>query len=231
MASVDPALARLVERQLASWEIGSSQRLSVPSESRPETQDFICISRQVGVDIGDIGQELGRRLGWPVFHRDLLDRMAGDDQTRRRLYATMDGRDLGWAESILRPLLLGMERRDDYFHRLVDLVLAMVRQAPAIFVGRGIDLMLPRERGLRVRLTAGEAYRRGQLARETGLSAEGAAAELARVEREREQFIRHHFRCGQEDPARFDLALNVERWEPIAAADLILAARERLRRP
>jgi len=227
MASFDPAVSRLVERQLSSWEMARTQGLALPKTARPAMHDFLCLSRMVGVEAEPIAAELGRRLGWPVFDRQLLDGMAGDDRTRRRLYATMDERDLGWAETILRPLLHGMGRRDDYFHRLVDLVLALVRQAPAVFVGRGIDLVLPRELGFRVRLTAGVEHRRRTLARLLGVAESAAGDELVRVEREREQYLQRHFHHAAGDPSRFDLALNVERWTPQAAVELIVGAHER----
>jgi hypothetical protein len=183
----------------------------------------------VGIDAAPLAGELARRLDWPVLDRELLERMAGHDTTRRRLYSTMDGRDLGWAESVLRPLLHGLETRDDYFHRLVDTVLALARQAPAIFVGRGEDLVLPRADGFRVRLVATRAHRLASFARRTGRSAAEAGEELARVERERREYVQHHFRVEPDDPVRFDLALNVERWETPAAAALVIDAYERRR--
>ncbi len=227
MSTFDPILADLVERQLRNWELARAQRLAVPEEARPEVEDFVCISRMVGVDAGPVAAALGERLGWPVFDKELLEVMAGDDRSRRIIYAEMDERDLTWWEAVIRPLIEGQFRRDDYFHRLCDTVLALARQAPAVFVGRGADRILPAGRGLRVRLTASLEARLAAVAVRLGGDRERARAEIARIEEERRHFFLHRFDIAPDDPARHDLSLNLDRWTPGEAVALILAARAR----
>ena len=72
-------------------------------------------------------------------------------------------------------------------------VLALARQGPAIFLGRAADLILPHDRGLRVRLLAPEETRVSEHARQGGCDEDAARTSIGTVEQERTDFIRHHF--------------------------------------
>jgi cytidylate kinase len=150
--------------------------------------------------------------------------MAGDDQVRARLYEKMDERDTSWLESVLRWLLQGEFRKEDYFHRLSETVLALARQGPAIFLGRGMDFILPQDRGLRVRLLAPEETCIREYARQNQCDEKSAQARIERIERERAEFIRQCFGKTKADPLRFDLILNLGRVSQDDAVELIVKA-------
>ena len=44
-ASHNPAIARLIEKQMRNWELARAQRLSELPEEKPEVGDFLCLSR------------------------------------------------------------------------------------------------------------------------------------------------------------------------------------------
>lgn len=219
-----PGLARLVEKQMRRWEVGRQQRHNLPAPDRPEVQPFVTISRPAGSGAEAIAADLADRLGWPCFDRELLAAMAGDDQMRSRLYESMDERDLGWLEQLVRALAVGRYERTDYFPRLTETILSLARQSPGVFVGRGADLILPGDRGLRVRLAASPEYCVRQYAEASGVDAEHAAQALREIERERAEFLRRHFNRTDDDLTRFDVVINIERWTREQAVALILAA-------
>jgi len=220
------ATARLIDQQLRNWELSRQQRRRPESSpARPEVEDFICLSRMVGVEVEPVATTLGQRLGWPVFGRELLDAMAGDDVIRQRIYASMDERDLNWWEESLRAVLDKGFVRNDYFCRLCETVLSLARQSNSIFVGRGTDLILPQQLGLRVRLIASLEHRIENHARRSGLDPIRARQEVEHIDHQRTEFFRHRFRIEAADPVRHDLILNLERWTPEEAIDLILKTR------
>ncbi len=223
--SGDAAGASLVERQMRNWELGRAQRHGRPERERREVEDFICLSRMVGVDDAAVARGLGGRLGWATIDQEILEAMAGDDEIHKRIYESMDQRDLSWWEETLRPLLEGPTVRNDYFHALCRTVLSLARQGSCVFLGRGIDLILPRDRGFRVRLVAPLEARVRRLAKERGWERGKAAKELERVERQRADFIRHHFGVESDDPLRYDVTINLERIGAERAVELILTAR------
>ena len=227
----DRSTSSLVERQMRNWELARSQRYAeTETESRPaEVQEFICVSRMVGVEDAAVTRPLGERLGWPVLDRELLDSMAGDDSLRQRIYRTMDQRDLGWWESAVRAVMNGEYVRNDYFHRLSETLLSLARQGSCVFVGRGADMVLPRDHGLRVRLVASREARIESFAAARGLSRRQAVAEMERIERHRGAFIQGHFGVAADDPLRHDMVINLDHVAAEKAVEMILAARKILR--
>ena len=221
---VDPATAALVDRQMRNWELARSQRPVRPVGRRREVEDFVCVSRMVGVR-DDIPKLLGRRLGWPVFDGQILAAMAGDDRRRRQIYESMDERDVGWWEDVLNPLIRDGFNRNDYFHKLCSTVLSLARQGSGVFVGRGLDRVLPSAIGFRVQLVAPLAQRVAWFAGDHELEAATARREIARVESERATFLRHHFGVEPADPLRFDLTLRVDRVAVEPAVETLLGAR------
>jgi cytidylate kinase len=224
----DSGVAKLVERQMRNWELARSQKSTIEAAESRGVADFICVSREVAAGGSQVAALVGERLGWPVFDKELLHAMAKDDAVRRLIYANMDERDLGWCEGTVRSFMEPGFARNDYFHRLTETVLVLARQGSAVFVGRGIDMILPAQRGLRVRIVAPMVQRIERLATERGLSLEYARRELLRLEAERARFIREHFHAEVGAAERYDLVINTGRLEPEQAADLILWTRARL---
>jgi cytidylate kinase len=227
---VDAAkLAKLVETQMRNWELAArAQRVAAKQAAEPAAakpvQPFVAISRLVGAGGYEVAALLGEKLGWPVFDKEILRTMAGDDRVRARLYESMDERDESWLEGVMRWLVQGEFRRDDYFHRLGETVLALARRSPVIFLGRGADLMLPQDCGLRVGIVAPLEQRVKTYAQRNQTDEKAAEAEMERIARERDEFIRNHFGRDPADPLRFDLILNLGRISAVQAVELILSA-------
>jgi len=228
MPPMNPAIAKLVEKQMRNWEIARSQGPVVDTR-RPEVADFIAVSRAVGAG-GAAGARiaglLGETLGWPVFNKEILQAMAEDDFTRERLYHSLDERDIGWLEESLRSLMEGTFKKNDYFNKLTSTVLALARQGPAVFRGRAVDLILPRGRGFRVRLIASRESCVRSYAEHHSLDPEAAREELDRIEEERAEFVRRQFKIEACSPDRHELTLNLDSFSPDQAVELILRARD-----
>lgn len=225
-----PSLGKLIDRELGKWELTRTQRRRQPAPTPSTTEDFICISRQVGVDAHSLAEDLGKELNLPVFGREILEAMAGDDTIRERIYADMDERDLNWWEESLRSVMDDRFVRNDYFRRLCETVLSLARQSSCIFVGRGADLILPRDRGLRIRLVASMDTRVAAYAKARSLSFKKAWEEVDNIEHHRAEFFRRRFRADASDPLRHDLILNLDRWDVSDVIFLILEAFSRRRR-
>ena len=218
-------IAKMVEKQMRHWELARAQRVTPQPDVRPpEVAEFVSISRSVASGGSRVATLLGQRLGWPVFDREILQAMAGDDQVRARLYERMDERDVNWLEDAARWLIGGELRKDDYFCRLTETILVLARQGHAVFLGRGVDLILPRDRGLRVRITAPPEQRARTFAERRNVTEALALAEIERIDRERTEFRRRHFGRTANDVARYDLVLNLNCFRPEQAVEVILVA-------
>lgn len=222
--TISSNLNSLIERQLRNWEIERAQHRPSPLAADRPVLDFVTISRAVGLQAYKVGSLLHERLGWPLFDREILHAMAGKDEYRRRLYANMDGRDLGWLEGFVRGLTLARYERDDYFRRLTEAVLSIARQSHAIFVGRGTNHILPRDVGLKVRLTAPKDFCIASLAEQKKLTLKEAAQQVESISEERSKFVQKHFYADWADPTGYDLTINMARFTQEETADLILSA-------
>jgi len=220
-----PEIEKLVERQMRNWEIRRAQRSQTDKPRRPEVEDFIAISRQVGAGASEIAVALATQLNWPRFDKEILQAMAGNDSTRHKIYESLDERDLDWWEEALRAVADPEFIRNDYFRRLVKTTLSLARQGSAIFVGRGADLMLPHNLGFRVRVVAPIAMRLQRFADRHEMTLKQAGDIVTRIDRERAEFIRHHFRVEINDPTRCDLTLNMEHFSIDQAVEAIVAVR------
>jgi cytidylate kinase len=223
-----PTLSRLVEKQMLNWEIARRQSRGGPDGGEADVYDFVAVSRAVGAGGHELAAKLGESLGWPAFDKEILDAMAGDDALRRRIYESMDERDMDWCEETLKSLLQPGFSRNDYFHRLTETVLSLARQGSAVFLGRGAHLILPRDRGFRVRLVAPVGLRVTNLARARDLPMPEARAEMARIEESRAAFLANHFRVPTDDATLHDLTINMERFSLEEGVALILSTRQRL---
>lgn len=219
-----PGVDRLIERQMRNWEIAQTQRTESAKRKGKQVEDFIAISRSVGAPGVEIAAELGKRLNWPVFDREILIRMSRDDSYREALYKSFDERDQNWLEDFVLNMEVGPEGRNDYFRRLCETLLSLARTSHAVFLGRGADLVLPKTAGLRVRITARHDYCVHAYAKEHGISLDQAIEEVHREEIERIRFFRHHFRIESAEQSRHDLIINIERFTIPQAVDLILSA-------
>src|SRR5262249_21082034 len=71
-------------------------------EPIPVTPPFtIAISRQAGCNASAIARAVGDLLGWPVYDRELIDRIADDMGLHSQLVQSVDERRSGWLAECL----------------------------------------------------------------------------------------------------------------------------------
>lgn len=191
----------------------------------------IAISRETGTFGAAIAREIGNRLGWPVYDRELLHRIADDIGVRQTLLESVDERQESWlSECFTRLFAVPGVSEAVYFRRLLETLLSLGSHGNCVIVGRGASAVLPMETTLRVRVVAPLEHRIETVQREDGISHAAAAAAIDSKDRERNRFVTTHFRIDPADPANYDLVLNAARYSAKECADLVMAALDHLRR-
>lgn len=206
--------AQMLERQMRNWEIArtQNQQSSERVKSEKTVQEFVTISRSVGLPGAYLATKLHDRLGWPVYDRGILLAMAGDDVCRAKLFEVLDEREENWVETFMRGLMQpNFVSREAYSEKLVETVAMLSRTAPGIFIGRGVDLILPQDVGLRVRLSASREFCARAYSKDCNMSIEAATREIDAIERDRARYIKHNFHVSPCEAERFDLVINLER--------------------
>jgi cytidylate kinase len=183
----------------------------------------IAISRQSGARGTTTARAVGERLGWAVYDRELVERIAQDTKLQASLLERVDEKKVGWLQEFMGSFSSAPVVSDiAYVHRLAKTIASLVAHGDCVLVGRGISHILPVETTLRVRLVAPVAWRVAALSRKLGVSPEEAAVKVAAIDRQRVQFVREHFNKDTTDPSLYDLVLNTERFSVGQCADLIV---------
>lgn len=220
------ALDRLVDRH-GHWRELRQHLEAVTRPGGPEARrgSFVAISRQAGAGGEEVARAVGEALGWQVLDRELLDFLAEQVQESPDALALLDETAASWFDQslfhLMRPHLLS---QDEYVARLVRIVLLSVTRQPAVVVGRGAHVFLPREWGLSVRLVAPFSDRASRIERERGLDRRAAERWVVAMDRDREAFVRRHFHHDPSDPTAFDLVLNTHTLGLDGAAEVIVSA-------
>jgi cytidylate kinase len=232
MAS-DIALDRLVDRACHEWERRKHTAAEAREPAAPPRPFTVALAREAGAGASTIAEEVGRRLGWAVYDRGLVEHIAREMGLRTHLLQSVDERHQSWltesAQGFLSALATGPAVTESaYVRHLVETVLALGAHGECVVVGRGSAHILPAETTLRVRLVSPFKARVARAAAKLGLDAEAAARYVREKDHERVRFIRDHFLRDPEDPRVFDLVINTYRLPVSDCADLILAALRRL---
>jgi cytidylate kinase len=173
----------------------------------------IAISRDAGVEAGDVARAVGVRLGWPVWDHELLVAVAERMHSRAKDLTPVDETHVSWLQESLEMMLdMHAVSQIAYVHQLVKVVDELGEQGNCIVVGRGAAQLLPVDSTLRVRLVAPLESRVVAMCRITGTVNHAAALrKIEKLQRDRTRFVTDHFHADPTDPANYDLVLNVSR--------------------
>lgn len=225
----EPRMVAFAEHKMQAWAWAGeiADRLHPARFDQPHKAlgHYLTVSRQAGAGGEEIAQLVGDRLGWEVLDRGLVEQIAARYHLSLAALEMVDETGSNWASSFftawLDPKIIPHEKYLAYAHRVVT---AAARRGNVVVVGRGATFLLPRERGLAVRIVASERYRLAHVMRKHGIGEHQARQYIEGLERGRNEFVHQFFRRDIADPANYDLVIAVDRFGPEAAADAIVAA-------
>jgi cytidylate kinase len=188
----------------------------------------IALSRQVGARGNSVAKEVGARLGWPVYDRELLEQIAREMDVRVQLVQSVDEKRVGTIQELIESFMaLPRANQDVYFRHLLDTIFSLGSHGECIIVGRGAAQILPPATTLRVRLVANLDDRIAVMMKRLNLT-RLEAARLEAMDLERNRFVQEHFHKDLTDPLGYDLVLNSSRFSDRECTDLIILALRQL---
>ncbi len=193
----------LVEEQARRWELTRTQRAE--NARRP----VITVGRQHGAGGEEIAQRLASELGFDLFDREIIQRIAASTHLSERVIASLDekNRELltDWLGSVASQNYLSPA---EYRYHLTRVVGAIAHQGGAVILGRASHLILGEGRALRVLVVAPLETRVRNVMEHEGLSERDARRRIVAVESELRAYLMQHFHAEFLNPSEFDLVVN-----------------------
>ena len=217
-----PGNMMLVDQYFQEWEArqlyrGSPQDYRIPPN--------ICLSREVGVGALEVADLLAQDLGFPVVDKSLLDIICASKQLTEKTAKIFDERHPGLPMEIA-SWLFGEKSfvAGDYSRELLRAVAAIAGLGPNIFLGRGVYLLLPRDRILAVRIVGTREYRTQRMSAilHKELETEKALRELERIDQEQQGFFKKVFRKKEMTMGEFDLVISRDQFPEAASVAAII---------
>ena len=231
--SQNRGLSALAERQMRNWalDLQTQQRLA---EEREHTQvpqlihPYLAISRETGVAGGELAQSIASKCNWKLLDRELLDYLAEHDHLSRMALDFVDERAASWFHEMFGKWLdEQLVSQAEYVSRLGRLVLLAAQHESTVFVGRGVQFMLPRDRGLAVRIIAPTKQRIQRVMKTRQCNQRDAKKFVEETDDGRAQFVQRYFHRDISDPHLYDLVINLEHMSRDDAIDLIVSEAKR----
>jgi cytidylate kinase len=189
---------------------------------------WITVSKQRGAGGLDLAREVGRRLGWEVFDREILEAISRETHWRLQVVSRLDEEATGpWSEWISHLVVPGEPARAAFAMEMLQVIHGIARRGCAVLVGRGANWILDPTYGLRIRVIAPLEKRIEAVTRHAGLD-RGRAIEAIRSDEEASAaFLRRFHRKDIDDPDGYDLIVNLGSLPLPAAAEAVLVALRR----
>jgi len=221
----EPKIMAAAERRMQAWSLTeeiADRTVRIDENAPPAGQlgDFITISREAGAGGSYVAEVVGKKLGWEVLDKTLLDRVADRCRLPRESLSPVDETSHNWAYDVLGPWLDSrVVSQDKYVAHLIRIFTAAARRGQVVLVGRGAQFVMPRDQGLAVRIIASEKYRAGRIMERQNVAAPQARRIIEETDRGRRQFVQFFFHHDISDPHFYDIVLNVERLGPARVAE------------
>jgi cytidylate kinase len=216
------AIEKILDRQFRVWETARIAVLEAHPDAKPKPKPTVTVARQAGSGGEDIARSLAHRLGYSFFDRELIDYMAAARDLRRRILEKLDEHTVSgitlWAEGIVSGRYLD---RADFIRYLSKTVRAIHAHGSAVILGRGANYLLADTAAFRVQIVASLDMRAKNLAAAQGIAEETARREVVEIDNARREFVRQSFNVPWDDPAAYDLTLNVTGLSVDTAASLL----------
>ncbi len=215
---------KFIEQAVAKYEADLSHLPTKQAAKGPKR--LITISRQAGSGGRQIAEKIGEKLGITVWGKEILDvlaRQSGGDY-QARLFEALDEKTKGLIDTIIGDFF-GAIPSLTYHHLLPKAILA-IAQNDAVFVGRGVNLILPK--AFRVSIKASSETRIRNLGTYNNMEPEAAEKRIKEADHQSDGFMKElakriNVKYYQDE---YDIGICTDRIGVDEAASIVLHAFE-----
>jgi len=220
---------KIISEKIEEWE---EKRKKIQKVETLEVHPFLVISRDFGCGEEHIIPALEKKLGWPVYGKDLLDFMVEREGVSHAVLETLDEKGkaqvFDWVNYILGS---GAILQKDYVLKISRLIKTIVLQESAIILGRGGNQILKEKPGgLRIKITAPFEDRVSHISQIRKMSLEKAVDLVRQIDNERREFVETYFHEDVHSMSGFDMIFNTKSFSEDALCKTIQFAMEERKR-
>ncbi len=214
------SIHQIIDEQVKRWE------LSKPgSPEKIKSCRVITISREAGSQGHEVAKKLSGKIGFDLFHNEILDAMTASSQTSKILMETLDEASMNVVDDFVSNLVHEHHLwPDDYSKLLLKILNTIGRHGNAVILGRGGNFALKNMNALKIRIVAPEKIRWEYIQHNHDLNGEDARKMMIRTDANRVAFVKRYFNLDAADPANYDLILNTGTLSVDKTVDIICCA-------
>jgi cytidylate kinase len=215
----------LINKIISTFNIKNQLLKEAPPEEHFFEKPFITIAREPGSGGAPIAKRLGEKLNFRVRNESIVDAVAKSTKKRREIIKHIDEKGRTYVDDIIHSALNPEYVDENVFAKeLSRVILTFAHQGNCIILGRGANFITPFARGLHVNIVAPYDVRVKRAMEFEGFSKRKAKAVIAKVEKEREEFVKTYFKKDTKKSNAYDLTLNTTHYSIDEAADVIIMA-------
>ncbi len=223
MANKKRSVQQVIEEQVKRWEAMKPKKKGVEQRGI----SAITVSREPGSGGKLVAKGIAEKLGFDLFHTEVIQEMAESTQAKTMLLETLDEKGLSILDDLIAAIVY--ERHlwpDEYLKHLMKVVGTIGKHGRAVIVGRGANFILSRYKIFRVRIIAPMDVRIQNVMREYGTSEDETKKRILKTESHRRAFVRKYFNANITDPQNYDFILNTGTLSIDAAVNAVVGAME-----
>jgi cytidylate kinase len=214
------SIHQIIDEQMKRWELSKKN----PPE-KIEACRVITISRECGSQGQIVAEKLAEKIGFDLFHNEILEAMMETSSRSKSLLETLDEKSMNVVDNIVANLVNeNYLWPDEYSKLLLKILNTIGKHGNAIILGRGANCALQKINALKIRIVAPDTMRREYLQKTRDLNFEDAQKLMISTDANRTAFVKRYFNCDAGDPANYDMILNTGTLTADKAVDIIYCA-------
>lgn len=197
---------------------------NMSARTMPRTHYIITLGRSYGAGGRSVGKIVGKALNIPYYDKELVEQAAKESGLSGKYLENMDEKNLV-GNMVDRAITLNSR----IYEAQRQVILKLAKEGPCIIVGRCADCILHDEKNLfRVFITAPKESRVKRISQRDCIDEQKAAKKIDKVDKERAEYHDAVSDSSWGDAGTYDLMVDTEKLGIQGAADVILAAVQKL---
>lgn len=196
----------MIEEQVQFWMIKNSSEKQFAR--RGQKLPIITVSREFGAKGAALASELGEKLGFKVWDKDLLQIISEKLGSNKEFIQSLDENRRSLVEDTIFGFLNQRGTNLNYLIYLVRTVRAIERYGNSIIVGRGANYICQKPNSFHVRVVCPLKKRIADYAQKENISKDEAYVIIEQKDTERESFTKYNFNRDVSTPSDYDLVIN-----------------------